>query len=48
MTLQFIISENTSLEKNTLITGFHGIGTTGFIAIKYLINQLDAKKLEQF
>jgi len=38
---------NTELDfkNNTLITGFHGIGTTGFITVKYLINELLAAKI---
>ena len=45
MELEFIISEKKNFKNHTLITGFHGIGTTGFITMKYLINQLDAKKI---
>ena len=28
-----------------IVTGFHGIGTTGYWAIKYLIEKLNAKRI---
>lgn len=45
MTIDFIISKEIDFNNNILITGFHGIGTTGFIAIKYIINQIQAEKI---
>lgn len=29
----------------TLITGFHGVGGTGYIAVSYLVHSLDAKRI---
>lgn len=45
MPIKFIIPEKNNFQNHTLITGFHGIGTTGFITIKYLVNQLSAHKI---
>ncbi|MBN1328554.1 MAG: proteasome assembly chaperone family protein [Candidatus Heimdallarchaeota archaeon] len=45
MTIMMKINENLIFKDNILITGFHGIGTTGFIAIKYITNELDAQKI---
>ncbi len=45
MTIDFIINGNRNFKDNTLITGFHGIGTTGFIGIKYIADQLQAEKI---
>jgi uncharacterized protein len=45
MTIDFVLDENQDFKDSILITGFHGIGTTGFIAIKYIISQLEAKKI---
>ncbi|MFW9922237.1 MAG: proteasome assembly chaperone family protein [Candidatus Thorarchaeota archaeon] len=45
MTIDFIIPGDKNFKNNILITGFHGIGTTGFIAIKYIINQIQAEKI---
>jgi uncharacterized protein len=45
MTIDFIINDKKNFKDNTLITGFHGIGTTGFITIKYIINQIEAEKI---
>jgi len=39
------IDEDKILKNNILITGFHGIGTTGFIAIKYITSEMEAKKI---
>jgi uncharacterized protein len=45
MSLKFVLPEKINFQNNILITGFHGIGTTGFIAMKYLINQTKAEKI---
>ena len=45
LTIDFIINGKKGFKDNTLITGFHGIGTTGFIAIKYIINQIQAERV---
>ena len=45
LTIDFIINEKKNFKDNTLITGFHGIGTTGFITIKYIINQIEAERV---
>ena len=45
MTINFVINGNRNFKGNTLITGFHGIGTTGFIGIKYIANQIQAEKI---
>ena len=35
----------TSLRNCTLITGFHGVGETGYISVSYLVNSLSAKRI---
>jgi len=45
MTIDIIINEEKTLKDNILITGFHGIGTTGFIAVKYIATELGAEKI---
>jgi len=45
LTIDFIINDKKGFKDSTLITGFHGIGTTGFIAIKYIINQIEAERV---
>jgi uncharacterized protein len=37
--------EGTNLSSLVLITGFHGIGATGYWSVKYLIQELKAKRL---
>jgi uncharacterized protein len=39
------IDGNQNFKDNILITGFHGIGTTGFISTKFLVNELEAKRI---
>jgi uncharacterized protein len=39
------IEGNVNFKDCVFITGFHGIGTTGFIAIKYIVNELNAKRI---
>ena len=34
-----------SFRNCTLMTGFHGIGSTGYIAISYLVHSLEAKRI---
>ncbi len=45
LSIDFIINGKNGFKENTLITGFHGIGTTGFIAIKYIIDQIQAERV---
>ncbi|NHJ41044.1 MAG: proteasome assembly chaperone family protein [Asgard group archaeon] len=45
MTIVMKIDGNQNFKDNILITGFHGIGTTGFIATKYIVNELNALKI---
>ncbi|MHA1124459.1 MAG: proteasome assembly chaperone family protein [Candidatus Heimdallarchaeota archaeon] len=45
MAIDFIINDKKEFKENTLITGFHGIGTTGFIAIKYIIDHIQAERV---
>ncbi|HUU79697.1 MAG TPA: PAC2 family protein [candidate division Zixibacteria bacterium] len=45
MDLQFIVDGNKNFKDHTLISGFHGIGTAGFITMKYIIDQLEAIKI---
>jgi uncharacterized protein len=46
MSVEFLFSKKEQeFSNDILITGFHGIGTTGFISIKYLIEKLSAKKI---
>ena len=40
-----IYPELIDVKDKIIVTGFHGIGTTGYWAIKYLIENLKAKKL---
>ncbi|NHJ47699.1 MAG: proteasome assembly chaperone family protein [Asgard group archaeon] len=39
------IDGNQNFKDNILVTGFHGIGTTGFIATKFIVNELKAKRI---
>jgi predicted ATP-grasp superfamily ATP-dependent carboligase len=34
-----------NLRNCTLITGFHGVGETGYISVSYLVHSLDAKRI---
>jgi len=45
MTVKLEIEGNKNFKDNTFITGFHGIGTTGFIAVKYIVDELQANKI---
>jgi predicted ATP-grasp superfamily ATP-dependent carboligase len=40
-----VIPKNVSFENTVLLTGFHGIGYTGFWTMKYLIQKLEAKRM---
>jgi len=44
MTINFNIKK-INLKNCTLLTGFHGIGETGYISISYLVNALNAKRI---
>jgi len=35
----------TNLRNCTLITGFHGVGETGYISVSYLVHSLNAKRI---
>lgn len=35
----------TKLRNSTLITGFHGVGETGYISVSYLVHALHAKRI---
>jgi len=35
----------TKLRNSTLITGFHGVGETGYISVSYLVHALNAKRI---
>ncbi|QQG49116.1 MAG: proteasome assembly chaperone family protein [archaeon] len=39
-----VLPEGAKLESGTLIAGFHGIGATGYWTVKFLINELKAKR----
>lgn len=45
MKISLQINSNKNFKNNTLITGFHGIGTTGFIAAKYITNEINTVKI---
>jgi predicted ATP-grasp superfamily ATP-dependent carboligase len=34
-----------NLRNSTLITGFHGVGETGYISVSYLVHSLNAKRI---
>lgn len=40
-----VFPENLKFKDHTLITGFHGIGATGYWAIKYLVQHLEAERV---
>ncbi len=40
-----LVSKVKSFRGCTLITGFHGIGETGYIAVSYLVNALNASRI---
>lgn len=44
MTIGFNISK-VNLKNCTLLTGFHGVGETGYISISYLVTALNAKRI---
>lgn len=44
MTINFNVKK-INLKNCTLLTGFHGIGETGYISISYLVNALNAKRI---
>jgi len=37
--------EAKNLRNSTLITGFHGVGETGYISVSYLVHALNAKRI---
>jgi len=40
-----LLVRNTNLQNSTLITGFHGVGETGYISVSYLVHALNAKRI---
>jgi len=37
--------KTTNLRDSTLITGFHGVGETGYISVSYLVHALNARRI---
>jgi predicted ATP-grasp superfamily ATP-dependent carboligase len=37
--------KSTNLRNSTLITGFHGVGETGYISVSYLVHALNAQRI---
>ncbi|MGD0424996.1 MAG: PAC2 family protein [Candidatus Bathyarchaeia archaeon] len=40
-----IIAKSSNLRNSTLITGFHGVGETGYISVSYLVHALNAQRI---
>lgn len=40
-----LLVQTSKLRNSTLITGFHGVGETGYIAVSYLVHALNAKRI---
>ncbi len=40
-----LLVRNANLRNCTLITGFHGVGETGYISVSYLVHSLNAKRI---
>ncbi len=40
-----IIAKSSKLRNSTLITGFHGVGETGYISVSYLVHALNAQRI---
>lgn len=40
-----VMVKTTSLSNCTLITGFHGVGETGYISVSYLVHALNARRI---
>ena len=40
-----VMVKTTSLSNCTLITGFHGVGETGYISVSYLVHALNAHRI---
>ncbi len=45
MVVDIKLFENVDLKGKYLVTGFHGIGVVGYIAVKYMIESTKAKKI---
>jgi len=45
LSIRIVLNKNVSFDGCTFISGFHGIGLTGFIAVKHMVKQLDAEKI---
>ena len=48
MVCRIIIDESIELENKILITGFHGVGAAGYIAVRHLTTALPTKKVGYF
>ena len=44
MPVNLLVRAN-NLHNSTLITGFHGVGETGYISVSYLVHSLNAKRI---
>ena len=44
MPVNFMV-RTSNLRNSTLITGFHGVGETGYISVSYLVHSLNAKRI---
>lgn len=44
MPVNFLVRAS-NLRNSTLITGFHGVGETGYISVSYLVHSLNAKRV---
>ncbi|HUK50037.1 MAG TPA: PAC2 family protein [Terriglobales bacterium] len=44
MPVNFMV-RSLNLRNSTLITGFHGVGETGYISVSYLVHSLNAKRI---
>ena len=40
-----LMVKSSSLSNSTLITGFHGVGETGYISVSYLVHTLSAQRI---
>lgn len=40
-----LLVRTSNLRNSTLITGFHGVGETGYISVSYLVHALSAKRI---
>jgi len=45
MSVRFILNKNVDFKNCIFVSGFHGIGLTGFIAVKHLVESLNAERI---